>query len=191
MSDDKLQARFNNTLLSTGIINVTLTALVALKVGYETYAYRDRSQFFTVYALIALSMGQWLPLLLNQTNNTPGATYPHLNLFALFSCNPSGIMEIWLFCWTYYIGIMDSTNMRVYIDTATKAARWGINGTIWLLTLGMFGANYHFVKVYTGTFEEYKAYLTVSNVWFFWVFIVSLLAFVFICIGLWKLSVIV
>ena len=61
---DKLNHRYNMTLNVTGIINVSLTTLVALKVGYETYKYKDKSQFYTVYGLIALSMGSWLPLLI-------------------------------------------------------------------------------------------------------------------------------
>lgn len=83
---------------------------------------------------------------------------------------------------------MDSTNMRVYIDAATKAVRWGINGTVWVITLILFGLNFHFVKVQTAYYKSYDVYLAIFIVWFFWVFIVSLLAFVLICLGLWKLQ---
>ena len=86
---------------------------------------------------------------------------------------------------------MDSTNMRVYVDAATKAVRWGINGTVWVITLILFGLNFHFVKVQTAYYKAYDVYLAIFMVWFFWVFIVSLLAFVFICLGLWKLQMIV
>ena len=142
MSCTNTYARYSTNLTACASISVCLTTLVAVKVAYETYAFKDHSQFYVVYGLLALSMTFWLPSLLSQIINDEQLV--SFNLYALQATNPCGILEIWLFCWTYYTGIMDSTNMRVAPDLESKMQRWLINGMVWVSTAVVFGFTFHY-----------------------------------------------
>ena len=132
---------------------VALTLLTFGKVVYETKRLKDKLQFVFVYTILVVTIVAWLPTLLNQTLNKE-AKMP--GLFAFQQSNPFGVLEIWIFCWTYYCGITESTSKK-QIDSITLLKRYAINTCAILVTLAFSISFEYFNRKWIGSrFSRYQ-----------------------------------
>ena len=76
-------------------------------------------------------------------------------LLCFSSANPASTLEIWLFCWTYYTGIVDSTNMRTELDTTTKVIRYTTQAVVWSGTFIFSIVYWHYYHVLLKTYTNY------------------------------------
>lgn len=109
-------------------------------------------------------------------------------LFCFSAANPASTWEIWLFCWTYYTGIVDSTNMRTEIDQCTKIIRYTTQAIVWCGTFTFSIVYWHYYRTFVETFDGYMYQLRASQIWLGWVLLVTTLASVLFLLSIIKLS---
>lgn len=186
MSGTTIFEKYNLTLYVTSGIMIILCFLATLKVLYETIFVKEKGQFVVVYGLLVLTMLNWFTLFLNQAMNLDNINL--VGLYCFSSVNPSSCWEIWLFCWTYYTGIVDSTNMRTEVDSVTKAVRWSTQIFIWSGTFVFSVVYWHYYKNIITNFTQPVYWLRSSQVWLGWQLLVTSLATVLFLLSIIKLS---
>lgn len=109
-------------------------------------------------------------------------------LYLFSSVNPACCWEIWLFCWTYYTGIVDSTNLRIEVDSVTKVLRWGTQAFIWSGTLIFSVCNWHYYKNTMTNFTKPLYWVRSAQVWLGWQLLVTTVATTLFLLSIIKLA---